>query len=463
MDIIEDELDNTDVSGDSIICIKGNFHQGILGILASRILGDYHKSALVFAKTESGTYKASGRGVDGVDLHALVLRHGDKCLHFGGHKLAVGLEIDEKLVDGFIGDIKADLAEKLAKDCSGLAPATDDADITIGFEDVNQQFLSELSLIGPFGFSNPKPTFKIITSDQLKISQLGAKNSAHIKINNAFNSNVVYFFGKQNIEMLTSKATKELFVDLDFNYYKGKSQPQAIVRRVKLLQPRINISDQNNLILRTYLFCANILNKNGDVQEIKTSLKDAVEDWSKQNGVAIIATTQEAQVALETCNTNGYVLSSIIPSDKSNVIVLSPRYLFDFKQLKKKYQKVLVLDELSKEEIGCFGEKNNVFCYKTSNFVPDIDISRARGNCANVYTAIAKQMTDGEYMSFCDLVCGLNKMFPFISMPDITVSLMALNELGVINLEIGGAVRVSVNLNSEKKDLFESKILSQLR
>lgn len=96
-------LDEVDVSGQfSLSIFEPDWHQGVIGILASRVKEQYHRPVIAFAKGGDGNLKGSGRSIKGLHLRdALDLvskRHPDLILKFGGHAMAAGLTIPH---DGF--------------------------------------------------------------------------------------------------------------------------------------------------------------------------------------------------------------------------------------------------------------------------------------------------------------------------------------------------------------------------
>ena len=89
----------------SLSIFEPDWHQGVIGILASRVKEQYHRPVIAFARGNDGTLKGSGRSINGLHLRdALDLvskRHPELILKFGGHAMAVGLTIPEKGLEKF--------------------------------------------------------------------------------------------------------------------------------------------------------------------------------------------------------------------------------------------------------------------------------------------------------------------------------------------------------------------------
>lgn len=136
-----------------ILVVDGeDWHQGVIGIVASRLVEKYGKPCIVISKSEAGA-KGSGRSLDGFDLYDALAECSDVLRQFGGHTLAAGLSLDNDRIDEFrkrINDYAATRATPvpvLKIDCK-LNPLYLDLSI-----------ISSLSLLEPFGAENPQPVF----------------------------------------------------------------------------------------------------------------------------------------------------------------------------------------------------------------------------------------------------------------------------------------------------------------
>ena len=91
----------------SLSIYEPDWHQGVIGILASRVKEQYHRPVIAFARSNDGTLKGSGRSINGLHLRdALDLvskRYPDLILKFGGHVMAAGLTIPEQGLETFRG------------------------------------------------------------------------------------------------------------------------------------------------------------------------------------------------------------------------------------------------------------------------------------------------------------------------------------------------------------------------
>lgn len=166
-------------TNDSILfLINKNWHQGVLGIVASRIVKELHKPTIVLnLDEESGLLKGSGRSIQGVDLFKVLNSVKSDLESFGGHHMAAGLTFHQSNLEV----IKAKVNQKMIE--LGVSSSVKEElliDSVLDLEAINIEFIERLKLLAPFGTDNPSPYF-LIKSNKLKnIKQIGADN-AHLK------------------------------------------------------------------------------------------------------------------------------------------------------------------------------------------------------------------------------------------------------------------------------------------
>jgi single-stranded-DNA-specific exonuclease len=139
-----------------IVVMSSAWHQGVIGIVASRLKERFGRPAIVIAECEDGTGKGSGRSISGVDLGAAVLAAKDSGLLIagGGHAMAAGLT----LPPGGLEPLRAFLNERLAED---VAKARNDRalmlDALLAPGGVAGDLCDALDLAGPYGAGWPGP------------------------------------------------------------------------------------------------------------------------------------------------------------------------------------------------------------------------------------------------------------------------------------------------------------------
>ena len=143
---------------DSIFIFNSNWHEGVLGIVASRIKDKYHKPVIILTKKDNNIFKGSGRSVSGIDIGFLILQAKQKkiILNGGGHQMAAGLSINKNDLKTFESFFE-NFVKKNCKVSNREKILNIDEVITI--KSVNEDLMEGIEKIGPYGLGNPKPIF----------------------------------------------------------------------------------------------------------------------------------------------------------------------------------------------------------------------------------------------------------------------------------------------------------------
>ncbi len=138
-----------------IVVWDEGWHQGVIGIVAARLVDKFHRPSLVIS-LDKGMGKGSGRSIRNVNLYQLLNQASDPLEQFGGHEQAVGLSIEEKNLTQFRELINQAARETVLPDDLSK---TFDIDEELSFSDLTSQQMKEIALLEPFGLKNPKPVF----------------------------------------------------------------------------------------------------------------------------------------------------------------------------------------------------------------------------------------------------------------------------------------------------------------
>jgi len=139
-----------------IVLYKDDWHPGVIGIVASRIVERFYRPVILLSSKEDGSAKGSGRSVDNFHLFQALVNCKALLKEFGGHSKACGLSMDPDCINEF-----RDAINKYALDMilpQELSPKlTIDAEIPLSLLD--EKLISSINGLGPFGPENPKPVF----------------------------------------------------------------------------------------------------------------------------------------------------------------------------------------------------------------------------------------------------------------------------------------------------------------
>jgi single-stranded-DNA-specific exonuclease len=146
-----------DVARDAAIVVGARgWHQGVLGIVASRIARRYHRPTIVVGFDENGIGKGSGRSIEGLNLVEALSCCAERLDKFGGHEMAAGLAVREENFDRFAEAFRKAAREVLSEEA--LQPCVR-LDHELAFTEIDIDFLRWHEMLQPFGNGNPQPLF----------------------------------------------------------------------------------------------------------------------------------------------------------------------------------------------------------------------------------------------------------------------------------------------------------------
>lgn len=141
-----------------IVCSGQGWHQGVIGIVASRLKDRYRRPSFVIAVDDEGIGKGSGRSIPGVDLGAAVVaaQAAGLLINGGGHPMAAGLTVDMSKLD----ELSAFLTTRLERQVQEAGKQNRfKIDGLLSLSGANLELLADLERAGPFGAGNSEPVF----------------------------------------------------------------------------------------------------------------------------------------------------------------------------------------------------------------------------------------------------------------------------------------------------------------
>jgi single-stranded-DNA-specific exonuclease len=202
--------------------IVGDFHEGIVGIVASKIKEETRKVTGVFAEHD-GILKGSIRSIDGMPLKEMLDKLQDLLLHYGGHDLAGGLTL---LKSDFL-QFKQRFTELVAN----TSPVDDRImiDIKYDFNTLSQNQMSQWELLRPYGNGLPYPTIGVYIKD-FHYQWIKAK---HVKVTTR-NGNVLMIWNASEYLILNSSTiTIKAIVRFEKDSYNQRYQAVVVNRKIE--------------------------------------------------------------------------------------------------------------------------------------------------------------------------------------------------------------------------------------
>ena len=139
----------------ALVLASADWHPGVVGIVASRIVEEFHRPAILLAE-DGGVLKGSGRSTSDVNIKAAL----DKCapflMKYGGHVGAAGLTVNPGVLDSFRAAF-LDAVDEVRDGSRQTPPLTVDGELPI--YELSEALVAEIHRVGPFGQDNPMPRF----------------------------------------------------------------------------------------------------------------------------------------------------------------------------------------------------------------------------------------------------------------------------------------------------------------
>ena len=220
-------------SGNATIVYNPQWHKGVVGIVASRLVEAFYKPTIVFTKSQGGLVTGSARSVHGFDLYDAIESCSDLLENFGGHLYAAGLTLKEENLDVFCKRIEKHISEAIIPE---MQTPVVDVDARLNFSQITPKFLRILKQFQPFGPGNNSPVFLTENVyDNGNGRKVGAEGG-HLKLEliqeshpyhhiSAIGFNMAHFF-----DHIKAGNPIDVCYSIVENYYRGTANTQLRIK-----------------------------------------------------------------------------------------------------------------------------------------------------------------------------------------------------------------------------------------
>ncbi|MCC9980200.1 single-stranded-DNA-specific exonuclease RecJ, partial [Streptococcus agalactiae] len=214
------------------VLAKENWHPGVLGIVAGRILERTGQPVIVL-NIEDGIAKGSARSVEALDIFQAFDQHRELFIAFGGHSGAAGMTLEESKV-GDLSQVLCDYISKKQLDMGQKKTLTIDSELR--FDELSLDTVRDFEKLAPFGMDNKKPVFLL---KDFKVSQarVMGQNGAHLKLKLEQDGQaldlVAFNMGSQLQEFQQAQHL-ELAVTLSVNQWNGATTLQLMLEDARV-------------------------------------------------------------------------------------------------------------------------------------------------------------------------------------------------------------------------------------
>lgn len=170
----------------AIVLFKPDWHVGIVGIVASKLVEKYYKPTFLMTYSEeTKQVRCSARSISGINLYDVINENAELFDGFGGHEMAAGLAFSTEKTS--FETVKTALNKTVKEFLNGkeLKPFID-IDLDLEAQDVDLELVEEISKLEPFGASNPSPIFSM-KNLKIKEKRLMGENKDHLRLTSLVN------------------------------------------------------------------------------------------------------------------------------------------------------------------------------------------------------------------------------------------------------------------------------------
>ena len=208
----------------TIVAWGDSWHQGVIGIVASRLARRYNRPSVVLTAEAGGHLCGSGRSIRRINLVSVLEKCSPLLTRFGGHPMAAGLTLPRLNLDRFRTEFEDAVRQLLGAEA--MKPQLDILG-QVNFSEVGEEELMELEMLEPFGHSNPEPVFLARGVWPERVLPAGSSHSRGAMTDSSGYRLDFIAFGRSPGAFPPSPW--DIAYTPQINRYRGRSTPQARV------------------------------------------------------------------------------------------------------------------------------------------------------------------------------------------------------------------------------------------
>src|SRR5699024_1435627 len=227
--IVKEAQERVDESDAFIVLADEGWHEGVLGIAASRLVSSYQRPVMLLTRNNnSGEWKGSARSVPGFNLFESCMKIKDLFMAVGGHSQAAGMSIAKEKH----AEMKCFLNREMEENFTGIiGKRALTIDQTITLEQMTEQLVADVQKFAPFGMNNEKPLFHL-KARPVQVRKLG-QDQRHLKLQfkngDQFVEAIGFRFG-DIADFIAKDSEVELIGELQLNEWNGKVTVQMNIQ-----------------------------------------------------------------------------------------------------------------------------------------------------------------------------------------------------------------------------------------
>jgi len=226
--------DNKEVGNYTSVVYNENWHKGVIGIVASRLIETYYRPTLVFTKS-GDKLAASARSVKGFDVYNALEQCTEFIAQFGGHKYAAGLTLKEENYANFKAKFEEVVKNTISEE-SRTPEISIDAEISLS--EITPKFYRIIKQLAPFGPQNMKPTFVATDLHDNGFGKAVGEDKTHLKLNiiegvDQKTYNAIGFNLGNKLPLIQQGNTFKVAFCIDQNHWNGYTSLQLVLKDIQ--------------------------------------------------------------------------------------------------------------------------------------------------------------------------------------------------------------------------------------
>ena len=218
----------------TIVLTNKDWHKGVIGIVASRLVEKYYRPTIIFAEKDD-VLTGSARSIKGFSIYQGIKGCEHLVNQFGGHDFAAGVSIPKENFEKFASAFEEEANKTITEDM--LQPEIE-IDTNLDIEDISPKFYEILKRIGPFGPLNMQPVFMTKNLKDAGGTKLVGKNHIrfHLKDEKGFQINGICFGLADYYDIADIKRNKiNICYTLQENIFNGRTTIDFMIKDIKII------------------------------------------------------------------------------------------------------------------------------------------------------------------------------------------------------------------------------------
>jgi single-stranded-DNA-specific exonuclease len=205
-----------------------DWHPGVVGIVASRLVERHHRPVVVISLDEEGNGRGSGRSIPGFDLLGALEACADHLEGFGGHRAAAGLQIRAENVPAFQEAFAAHARSLLSEED---LQRTERVDAIVGGVGLGLELAEELKQLAPFGMGNPGVRLLVPSARVSDVRTMGEGKHARFSLHSGSHRALGVAFGRSSLGVEDDDVL-DATIRLEVNHWNGSVEPRVVLREL---------------------------------------------------------------------------------------------------------------------------------------------------------------------------------------------------------------------------------------